>query len=354
MVFRKFLSKFANFDSIVFTTLLLSCTLTLRSAYDDGHYPLSNSVDSGQKSYSFDAYLTPSVLSTLESKGFVVIDNVLSKEELDSVEIDIATWLASSGDTNGGKSADGSKLIDSPNRDSTVRTDKIGFLLKADRDEVINRRVSSNPQRHHQNDNDKSSIIDRSASGEALLHSQNILLGLGSSLLNKGFSGFKTPFVTKSKWGGKDVVEERDVIDKLFVPDQVMLSLYSPSGAFYKKHLDAVTNSMFYSLGLLEWLRCYCYRVRVITAILYLNNGNTWNGDANKDGGCLRIYFNNANHKSKSDNNSSDDDNSREYVDVSPAGGKLVIFDSQTIYHEVLSSNRKRHAISIWLTSAKS
>ncbi|XRA99964.1 Fe2OG dioxygenase domain-containing protein [Pycnococcus provasolii] len=72
---------------------------------------------------------------------------------------------------------------------------------------------------------------------------------------------------------------------------------------------------------------------RAVTAILYLNE-NPW--DAASSGGELRMFF----------------DEGRRTVDVSPAGGRLVLFDSRTVPHEVCASTRERWAISAWLADA--
>jgi hypothetical protein len=373
MSIRNTFSRFVNFDSVVFVSLLTASAITLKNAYDIGRFPLLNSVDSGHRQYNLDKYITPKVVKGLEENGFVIINDVLSKEELLSISKDLIELNNSQ-----------LELEDSPNRDDTVRTDKLCFMIKEHRDEVIKRRrplLSSSSSAEIRNNHDGGagevgccssvsgvvsggslslSIVDLHASGESLLHGQNILLGLGNSLLKCGFTGFNNPS-TKSK-------ESKTIISSLFVPDQVMLSLYSPSGSFYKRHLDAVSPSMFYSMGFVEWLKSYCYRVRVLSAILYLNSGEPWNGNEKNDGGCLRIYLNKDQESASrryddsminevATNNefypikkSNKDKGKEAYIDIAPEGGRLVIFDSQTIFHEVLPSNRKRHAISVWLT----
>jgi hypothetical protein len=70
---------------------------------------------------------------------------------------------------------------------------------------------------------------------------------------------------------------------------------------------------------------------RKITAILYLNH--EW------DGGQLRIFHN---------ANTND-----EYIDIDPSFGKLVIFRSDLIEHEVLPSFKDRMAITFWASALK-
>ena len=84
---------------------------------------------------------------------------------------------------------------------------------------------------------------------------------------------------------------------------------------------------------------------REVTAILYLNPPD-W--DAQRDGGCLRCYVGAA----------PDDEagaTAREMVDVSPEGGRLVMFRSRDLLHEVCSTHESgkhkavRWALSIWI-----
>ncbi len=94
------------------------------------------------------------------------------------------------------------------------------------------------------------------------------------------------------------------------------LALY-PAGSSYKKHIDrfATVNDG--------------KPVRQVSTILYLNQA--W-----KDivGGHLRVY--------------KTADNDSEYIDISPIGGRLVVFLSDTFYHEVLPANRDRMSLTGW------
>lgn len=85
-----------------------------------------------------------------------------------------------------------------------------------------------------------------------------------------------------------------------------------PSGAFYKKHLDAFKSS----------------NKRKISMITYLNQD--WD---NTNGGELQIYHN------------------EETVSVLPIGGRMVCFESSKIQHEVLSSNKERRSLTGWMLS---
>lgn len=66
---------------------------------------------------------------------------------------------------------------------------------------------------------------------------------------------------------------------------------------------------------------------RRLTSVFYLNNG--WQPD---DGGVLRVY----------------DDNEQHLMDVSPKGGRLVLFLSEEFPHEVLAARQERYSIAGW------
>lgn len=83
-----------------------------------------------------------------------------------------------------------------------------------------------------------------------------------------------------------------------------------PINSFYKKHFDVFKSGSD----------------RKFTIIVYLNKKWT-----DKDGGQLRIYSNN------------------EQLDVLPIGGRLVIFESDKIEHEVLPTFKQRKSITGWL-----
>ena len=69
-----------------------------------------------------------------------------------------------------------------------------------------------------------------------------------------------------------------------------------------------------------------CGYARALTCICYLNPD--W---AAEDGGALRIY-----------------DESGGIVEVSPAAGRVVVFDS-FLEHEVLEARRDRYALTFWI-----
>jgi SM-20-related protein len=88
-----------------------------------------------------------------------------------------------------------------------------------------------------------------------------------------------------------------------------------PIGSFYKRHLD----------------QFQAVPHRVVTVILYLND--SWTSE---DEGALRMYF-------------PEENGSERIEDVLPIGGRLVVFLSGEIPHEVLPTKKERISITGWL-----
>ena len=74
---------------------------------------------------------------------------------------------------------------------------------------------------------------------------------------------------------------------------------------------------------------------RRLTCILYLNSG--W--DAARDGGALRVY-----HPKRAGEAAADE----RHVDVAPVAGRLVLFDSRRVEHEVRQAYAPRWALTLW------
>ena len=88
-----------------------------------------------------------------------------------------------------------------------------------------------------------------------------------------------------------------------------------PIGSFYKRHLDQFQQVSY----------------RVVSVILYLNDSWT-----ESDKGVLRMYI-------------PQEDGSEIINDVLPVGGRLVVFLSGEIPHEVLPTKKERISITGWL-----
>jgi SM-20-related protein len=84
-----------------------------------------------------------------------------------------------------------------------------------------------------------------------------------------------------------------------------------PVGTFYKRHLDTFQND----------------NKRKLSIVCYLNN-QQWHDDF---GGQLVIYQSNS------------------AIKINPQPGRLVIFESQLLEHEVLPVNQTRYSITGWL-----
>ena len=113
-----------------------------------------------------------------------------------------------------------------------------------------------------------------------------------------------------------DVIDELQLHlrQQLFLPlqeSECHFAVYPP-GARYVKHLDCHHNQ----------------NNRILSFILYLNRRN-W---SKSNGGQLRMWL-----------------DSEEFMDVTPIGNRLVIFDSSEFYHEVLPANRPRMSLTGWM-----
>jgi len=150
--------------------------------------------------------------------------------------------------------------------------------------------------------------LDGRDHGDALVHCIRLLRGIPYLLGKFDYSKIKS--------------------HSYIVPRQCQLSRYAPDGSIYVRHLDRC-NSTLQEMGLLGWLRASDYRGRVITAILYLN-ARDWDG-----GGELRLF----------DSNNSEN----KHRDIVPSGGKLVLFDSSKVEHQVLATiDEDRYALTCW------
>ncbi len=89
-----------------------------------------------------------------------------------------------------------------------------------------------------------------------------------------------------------------------------------PEGTFYQRHVDAFKND----------------DRRTLSIVLYLND-EEWKDEY---GGQLTLYL-------------PDENNTEKELNVLPLAGRIAIFDSKTIPHEVKKVNRPRYSITGWL-----
>lgn len=99
----------------------------------------------------------------------------------------------------------------------------------------------------------------------------------------------------------------------LSIKDFEFMLAYYPPGGFYKKHLDQFKDR----------------NNRLLSMVIYMND-NWQKGD----GGELEIFTN---------------DEPSQSVIVEPIGNRLVLFNSATIWHQVLPANKGRKSITGWL-----
>jgi hypothetical protein len=86
--------------------------------------------------------------------------------------------------------------------------------------------------------------------------------------------------------------------------------------------------------------------LREITCILYMNPTD-W--DAARDGGCLRLHLAAGPHGRTGCALDCAGASSGCHVDVMPSAGRMVLFKSRQVLHEVLPAHRSRLAMTLWL-----
>ena len=178
---------------------------------------------------------------------------------------------------------------------------------------------------NHLNDNDvrqdqilsiRESDQEHGLHGDALIHCIKLLRGI--------------PFL----------LDRFDYVNShsFLVPKQCQLARYKPDGSIYVRHLDRCNHSL-HQMGLIEFLRASDYRERAITAILYLNKSD-WDS-----GGELRVF----------DHREEGEERDERGVDILPSGGKLILFDSSKVEHQVLASRcEDRYALTCWINGTLS
>lgn len=125
----------------------------------------------------------------------------------------------------------------------------------------------------------------------------------------------------------------------LSMPRKIQMSHFDHASK-YIKHRDNKHRSRMNIDDNSLWFSDSQQRYRYLTCILYATPEN-WSSD--KDGGALRCYF---------DTDVLDDAGvtAKEVVDIEPKCGRLLVFESEKVLHEVLPTNRTgRVAITAWL-----
>ena len=107
------------------------------------------------------------------------------------------------------------------------------------------------------------------------------------------------------------------------------LYAYYPNGGFYRRHVDALPGS--------------ASALREFSFLLYLNKA--WTPE---DGGCLRLYTGGR------QGGEGGGEGGAVHEDVQPTAGKLVVFKSDRLPHEVLETSAERLAVVGWFNRAVS
>lgn len=145
--------------------------------------------------------------------------------------------------------------------------------------------------------------------------------------------------------------EDQERFDQCTAPSKLMLARYPANAGRYVPHLDNDPDDPNHSVGP-AGLRAID---RTFTCILYLNDD--WKPE---DEGYLRLHKPSSNGDvavvvdataGSSHEGLSEADEGGGWKDVEPKGGRLVIFDSRRMLHEVRPSYASRWAISAWLSS---
>jgi len=182
--------------------------------------------------------------------------------------------------------------------------------------------------------------------GQGLLHCHRLLRSVAAELEGRALDGALA--------SGK----------RLLVPSWTQLASYGENGGFYIRHRDGYTfpSRLWYTglFGLFLWLKMGAVRRRAITAMIYLNEAD-WRSE--EWGGTLKCWTPTVVHLP-----CHRDDNFRssccsasapstaivspcpdECREVAPLGGRLVMFDSHAVEHEVMTTMRERWALTIWI-----
>ncbi|KIY91652.1 hypothetical protein MNEG_16311 [Monoraphidium neglectum] len=127
-------------------------------------------------------------------------------------------------------------------------------------------------------------------------------------------------------------------------PQSLQLAVYDSDGAFYACHLD---NPGPDAPGARDGPPGLRVADRAVTAILYLNPA--WGPG---DGGQLRLWRPSSGNDPGGEGGGGGGGGGGEeggYLDVEPLGGRLLLFRSADVEHEVRPARARRWALSAWV-----
>lgn len=126
---------------------------------------------------------------------------------------------------------------------------------------------------------------------------------------------------------------------ELLAPEAAMTTCYDGDGSHFIVHRDNTCDAATQPGGAGAGASGHesCINAREVTAIVYANTD--WEL---ADGGALRCHVG-------ADPDDDTGETARRQRDVAPLAGRLVVFRSRELLHEVLPSHSRRLAISLWL-----
>ena len=217
----------------------------------------------------------------LKNKGYVVIDNAISTQELVDAKKDIS------------KIYDKKKFGNNAENEEEYRTDKVTWIHENIEGQLISSKLA-----------------------EGLLKVLRVCRNIPLEIVNLNYCA----------------------PEELGVPIINQLAIYDGKNKGYKAHRDQPEHKIGFTHPLQSALQGTLLD-RKLTIILYLNE----NWDTN-NGGDLRIFLD-------TDMADMTGARSKSYIDIAPLGGRIVIFDSASILHEVrptLQEDCKRYALTLW------
>lgn len=263
----------------IFAVIPFSHTAMRESPKDAAAYWLDNGVASGGDCSIRSPILDAAAVERFITTGLLIVDDVLSKQELRAAQRDLQILL------------DNKLFALTDQHCQEIRTDATCLISEP----IVNQIVTS---------------------GTGMRDALRIVRSIPLELISNG-SGAK---------------------EELYgVPLSNQLSCYSSVGSHYKPHRDTPDQNLYHPL---KWLLQAGLNERETTIILYLNDED-WDSGVNDDG-CLRCFIG---------ANASDDVGvtATKVLNIAPKGGRMVIFDSKTILHEVRPCSKQRSAITCWV-----
>ena len=113
-----------------------------------------------------------------------------------------------------------------------------------------------------------------------------------------------------------------------------LLYVYYPHGGFYKRHVDATPGTPTV--------------LRKFSILLYLNTLD-WTDDM---GGQLRLFLQSNDNNNNQKEKSSISTTPTTTLDILPVGGRLVLFESDRVPHQVMETNQTRMVLVGWFSRA--